>query len=81
VIAALISVGVTVLLAAGGAIYAYGRNVQALTSLGARVEGFAAEGARSERDTRETLQRFGERLGRLETGGEVEREFSGKVRP
>jgi hypothetical protein len=80
VIAALVSVGVTVAISALGAAVAYGRNVQAVTALGALLTQAMASAERSERETRETLQRFGERLGRVETRGEVEREFSGKVR-
>jgi len=50
-------------------IYTYGRNVQALTILTKEVS-----------EMRGTLQRLGERVGRLEARDEVEREFSGRVR-
>jgi hypothetical protein len=68
-IATLISIGVTLILALIGAIYQYGRNVQALTTLTTEVQGM-----------RGTLGRLGERVGNLETRVEVEREFSGRVR-
>ena len=79
-IGVLIGVGVTVLLAAAGAIFMYGRNVQALTSLGKDVERGQVTTDSELRGIRETLSRFGERVGRLETRTEVEREFSGRVR-
>ena len=78
-IAALISVAATLLVVGGGALVAHGRNQALLTALAKDVQAYAADHQRSERETRETLQRFGERIGRLETRGEVEREFSGRV--
>jgi hypothetical protein len=68
-IEATIGVGVTILLGLAGVIYTYGRNVQALTVLTKEVS-----------EMRGTLQRLGERVGRLEARDEVEREFSGRVR-
>jgi hypothetical protein len=68
-IEATIGVGVTILLGLAGVIYTYGRNVQALTILTKEVS-----------EMRGTLQRLGERVGRLEARDEVEREFSGRVR-
>lgn len=79
-IGALIGVGVTILLAGAGVIFAYGRNVQALTSLTKDVERARGENELEFRGVRETLSRFGERVGRLEARDEVEREFSGRVR-
>ena len=63
-IEATIGVGVTILLGLAGVIYTYGRNVQALTILTKEVS-----------EMRGTLQRLGERVGRLEARDEVEREF------
>jgi hypothetical protein len=68
-IEATIGVGVTILLGLAGVIYTYGRNVQALTILTKEVS-----------EMRGTLQRLGERVGRLEARDEVQREFSGRVR-
>ena len=72
---------VTVAIAGAGALVSVGRNVAALKSLERAVDKYAGNQERSERETRETLQRFGERIGALETRGAVEREFSGRVRP
>lgn len=65
----LIGVGVTCLLALGGAIFAYGRNVQAVTTLVREVS-----------ELRSTVANALARLGRLEGMREADQEFSGRVR-
>jgi hypothetical protein len=60
-------------LTALGAIFAYGRFVGKIS---AELAALTVE----VRAARETLGRFGERIGRLETRQEVEQEFSGRVR-
>lgn len=60
----------TLCIVAAGAIMAYGKNVQALTMLTVEVTSM-----------RGTLQRFGERLGRLEARYDAQLEMSRGHRP
>jgi hypothetical protein len=68
---------VTLLLSAASAIYAYGRNVQAMTTMTATLTELRSSVAN-------LLARLGEAEGDIKAilrGQDVEREFSGRVRP